>query len=149
MADREIEIQLDLATSEEAESLAESIRREGGKAEIRSEKGILPLAVLLVVAIPPGLALLALVAHHIVITWRDCGVIIDARGTGAPTVRKEKGVPYGTVVILTRDNDKAQRSDLPNEVDLAKYIEAVMKGVTGGLGADAAKKSADAAVAKS
>jgi hypothetical protein len=149
MPDREIEIQLNLATAEEAQKLAESIRQEGGKAEVRSEKGILPLAVLLVVAIPPGVALLAMVASHIAHTWRDGGVVIDARGTGRPTVRTEKGLPYGTVVILTRDHDKAQRSDLTNDVDLAKYIEAAMKGVTGGLGAGAAKKSADAAVAKS
>ena len=145
MADGEIEFLLDLATAEEAEAFAADIEQKGGKAEIREEKGILPLAILLWVVVPPGVALLATVANRIAHTWVDCGALIDARGTGRPTIRKERGLPYGTVVIITRDGETSKRSDLP-EVDLAKYIGAAVKGVTGGLGAEAAKKSADAAV---
>ena len=112
MADGEIEFLLNLATAEEAEAFAADIEQKGGKAEIREEKGILPLAILLWVVVPPGVALLATVANRIAHTWVDCGALIDARGTGRPTIRKERGLPYGTVVIITRDGEtsEAQRS---------------------------------------
>lgn len=95
----EIEIRLNVATAAEAREFAADVERQGGKTEIREEKGILPLAVLLCVVIPPGVALLATVASRIAQTWKRCGILVDARGTGAPVVAQELALPYGTVVI--------------------------------------------------
>ena len=96
--------------------------------------------------IPPGLALLAEVVNNVVHSWRDHGVVIDARGTGDPVIHEEKSLPFGTIVILTRDGDTAKRTDLP-EVDVGKYIAAALKAVGGGASASAAKTAADTLLA--
>jgi hypothetical protein len=119
---------------EEAEEVARDLKAAGARTETTEEPGLLPLAVLLVVAIPPGAALLVRVVDRIVHGWRDHGILIDARGTGEPAVIKNTDLPYGTVVILTRDGEKAERSDLAED-DLSKYVSAALGAVAGGASA--------------
>jgi hypothetical protein len=140
--EKEIRLRLNLESVEDARAIAAEVEQQGGTAEVTEEKGILPLAVLLVVVMPPGISLLALVVNRIVHSWTDHGVVIDARGTGDPTIIKENSLPFGTVVILTRDGESSKRTDLP-EIDLSKYIEAAVKAVSGGASATAAKAIAE------
>jgi hypothetical protein len=147
MAEGEIRLRVNLASVEEAQAIAAGVEQQGGTAEVTDEKGILPLAILLALVIPPGVGLLAQVINRIVHSWRDHGVLIDARGTGAPTLIKENSLPYGTVVILTRDGEQSSRSDLP-EIDLSTYIGAAVKAASGGASAAAAKTAAEAALAR-
>jgi len=146
MAEGEIRLRVNVASVEEAQAIAAHVEQEGGSAEFTEERGLLPLAIVLIVVIPPGAALLALVINRIIHSWRDHGVLIDARGTGAPAIVKETSLPYGTVVILTRDGEQSRRSDLP-EIDLAKYIESAVRAVSGGASAGAAKTAAESALA--
>lgn len=146
MAEGEIRLRVNLATTTEAKAIAAEIEQYGGSADVHEEKGILPLAVVLAVVIPPGVGLLALVINRIVHSWRDHGVIIDARGSGAPTIIEERSLPYGTVVILSRDGDKSKRSDL-SEMELSKYISEAVKAISGGASAEAVKAAAESALA--
>lgn len=145
MAEGELRLRVNLASLEEAQAIAADVEQQGGTAEVSDEKGILPLLILLVVVIPPGLGVLALVINRIVHSWHDHGVLIDARGTGAPTLIKDSSLPYGTVVILTRDGQQSSRSDLA-EMDLSKYIGAAMQALSGGASATAAKTVAEGAL---
>ena len=146
MADGEIRLKVNLASVEDAQALAADVNKHGGSAEVADEKGILPLAVLLVIVIPPGIGLLAQVINRIVHSWRDHGVVIDARGVGAPTISKDNSLPFGTVIVLTRDGEMSKRSDL-DDVDLSKYIGEAVKAVSGGASAAAAKTAAEGALA--
>jgi hypothetical protein len=144
MADAELRFRVSLDDEAGAQALAASVAQTGASATVTEEKGLLPLAVILAIVIPPGIGVLALVIDHIVHGWKDCGILIDARGTGAPIISKDAALPYGTVIILTRDGDTAKRTDLRPMDDLTKYIAAAVKAVAGGASATAAKKAADA-----
>jgi hypothetical protein len=143
MNESEIRFRVALDSPSEAQAVTDTVQAHGGHTESTPEKGILPLAVLLLVVLPPGIALLAQVINSIAHSWIDRGVVIDARGTGAPVIRTDKALPHGTIVILTRDGQSAKRTDLPG-VDTAAYIAAVLKGLAGGEGAKTAKAGADA-----
>jgi hypothetical protein len=134
MAESALRFRIEMS-EEEAAALATAVRAEGATAKIDREKGLLPLAVLLVLAIPPGTGLLALVVNRIVHSWRTGGVVIDARGAGEPIIRKDRDLPFGTVVVLSRDGEVSKRTDLP-EPDVAKYVAAVMKGLGGGAASE-------------
>lgn len=146
MADGEIQFRVAFDSQADAQALAAKVKEDGASVTIPEQKGILPLAALLWVVVPPGLALLAVVINRIVLQWHRHGILIDARGKGAPILSSDPSLPYGTVIILTRNGDTAKRTDLP-EIDLGKYIAAAMTAVSGGDAAGAAKKSADAAIA--
>lgn len=124
-----------------ADPVRDAIQQDGAEAEIKEEPGLLPLAVLLVVAIPPGLALLVKVVNRVVHGWKDHGIVIDARGTGAPRTIGDKSLPHGTVIILTRDGDKSERTELPEE-RLSDYVSAALGAVAGGATASDANAQA-------
>jgi hypothetical protein len=145
MAEGEIRFRVNLDSAEEAREIQTEIEQKGGSAQVSAEKGILPLAIVLAIVIPPGVGLLAQIINRIVHSWTDCGVLIDARGTGAPTIIKDKSLPHGTVVILTRNGETSKRTDLA-DVDLSKYIGEAVRAVSGGAAATAAKNAAEAAI---
>jgi hypothetical protein len=135
-----------LASKAEADDVAEEVREQGGEASVTEEAGLLPLAVMLAVVIPPGIGILAATISHIIHGWKDKGSIIDARGDGDPKVISAPDLPHGTVVILTRDGDEATRTDLPTE-KLGDYIAAALKALTPGASATDAANAAAGAVA--
>src|SRR5215510_8461921 len=71
----------------EADTVAAQIRAEGVNTEVKEEPGLLPLPVLLIVGIPPGVALLAKVVDRIVHGWKGHGTLIDARGTSPAIIK--------------------------------------------------------------
>jgi hypothetical protein len=91
----------------------------------------LPIPILLAIVVPPGVGILVTVINQIVHSWTDKGVLIDARGTGDPRILKDGDLPYGTVVILSRDGDKTTRTDLTDE-KLSDYIAGAVGALTGG-----------------
>ncbi len=131
----------------EAATLADEVTAEGGVAELPTggTEEVLPLLVLLAVAIPPGLGILATVVNKIVHSWKDHGTVLDARGDGPPVIAKADDLPHGTVVILTRDGDKAQRTDLPTD-KLSDYVAAALGAVSGGASAADSDAAASAAI---
>lgn len=144
MAETNLEVGINFESEAEAQAFAAEIRAKGGSAEISSEPGLLPIGILLWVVIPPGLGLLALVANKIAHSWLDHGTLIDARGEGPAQVVKQDGLPYGTVVILSRDGDKSERSDLPDDSSVSDYIGKALTALSGGASASEADKSATA-----
>ena len=146
MADGAIQFRVALDSQVDAKAIAAKVEEDGASATITEQKGILPLVALLAIVVPPGLALLAVVINRIILQWSRHGILIDARGKGAPILSSDPSLPYGTVIILTRNGDTAKRTDLP-EIDLSKYVAAAVTAVSGGVAAGAAKKSADAAIA--
>jgi hypothetical protein len=142
----DIRVGINFSSAEEAEAFAAEVRQKGGTAEASEEPGLLPLGILLWVVVPPGLGLLAFVANKIAHSWLDHGTLIDARGQGAPQVVEQGGLPYGTVVILTRDGDKSERSDLPDDASVSTYIEKALTALSSGDSASSAdEKASDAA----
>ena len=123
------------------DEVAGELQALGAEAAVEAPKGIVPLAVALLVVIPPGLALLASVTNRIVERWRRNGVLIDARKDGPPEVSPLPGTPYGTVVILSRDGDRNERSDLPEE-NLGDYIAKAIGALSGGASATEAAEAA-------
>lgn len=123
-----------------------AIAAAGGEVLVEEEAGLLPLAVLLAVVLPPGIALVALTLNDIVHSWKDRGTVIDARGEGDPKISASKGLPYGTIVILTRDGDEAKRSDLA-PTDVGAYLASALKALAGGASASVAAKAAASAIA--
>jgi hypothetical protein len=146
MIEKEISFRVNLESEADAQAIATEVNQLGGSAKRTDEKGILPLVVVLAVVLPPGIAILANVINHIVHSWRDHGVLIDARGTGAPSFAQSSSIPYGTVIILTRDGETSKRTDIA-DVDLSKYIAEAVKAVSGGASATSAKASAEALIA--
>lgn len=126
---------------EDAEAAQVDIQYEGAEAEIKEEPGLLPLAVLLVVAVPPGLALLIKTVDRAIHGWKDHGILIDARGTGAPRIVHDESIAYGTVVTITRDGDEAIRTELPEE-KLSDYVGGAVKAISGGASATEAAAQA-------
>lgn len=98
------------------------------------DQGFLPLAALLVVLVPPGLALLTKVINEVIHSWKGHGVLLDATGD-KPVVKPMPGTPYGTIVILSKDGERAARTDLAGE-DVSKYIGAAITALSGGATAD-------------
>jgi uncharacterized membrane protein YgcG len=133
----------------EAKQAAVQQEHEGVETELRKDPGLFPLAVLLVIAIPPGIALLAKVVDKIIHGWTDHGILIDARGDGAPRTQKDKSLPFGTVVILTRDGDEAKRTDLPDDKEVSNYVGAALSALAGGASATDAASQASGATASS
>jgi hypothetical protein len=97
------------------------------------DQGILPLVALLVVLVPPGLALLTKVVNEVVHSWKGHGVLLDAT-SDKPLVKPMPGTPYGTIVILSKNGEQATRTDIAGE-DLSKYIGAAITALAGGAGA--------------
>jgi hypothetical protein len=91
--------------------------------------------------VPPGAALLIQVIGRVIRDFTRHGVVIDARGTDAPRITSEKDLPYGTVIILTRDGDQAKRTDLP-EAKISEYVSAALTAVSGGASATGAAQQA-------
>jgi hypothetical protein len=88
---------------------------------------------------------LARTIDRIVHGWKDKGTIIDARGKGRAKIMKEHDLPYGDVVVLTREGDQVRRSHLPEE-KVGSYVAEVLKGVSQGSSASAADAEAARAV---
>ena len=142
MAVSGVQFEVVMESSDEAQTMRDDIVREGGSAEVKEEgEGVLPVAVLLWVAIPPGLALLAQVVDRIVHGWRDDGTLIDAREDGPAKISKQDGLPFGTVIILTKDGEESKRTDL-SEVDVATYVGKALEAVSGGASATEADQEA-------
>ncbi|MDQ6883587.1 MAG: hypothetical protein M3077_05010 [Candidatus Dormibacteraeota bacterium] len=140
-----LEFEVVYPSREEAERVRAAAQDQGASANITAEPGLLPLAVLLVIAIPPGAALLIQVIDRVIHGWRDHGIIVDARGTGAPRILAEKDLPAGTVVTLTRDGEEAKRTDLP-EQKVSDYVSAALTAIAGGASAaDAASQASSKA----
>jgi hypothetical protein len=139
--DVEIAFRVELEEGE-PDVIAEELRGLGAQADIEVPKGIVPLAVALVVVIPPGVALLGSVFNRILERWRRNGVMIDAREDGPPEVRPLPGTPFGTVLILSRDGDRSERSDLPED-NLSDYIAKAVGALTGGASASEADGKAN------
>lgn len=132
-------------TRQDADTIAGEVRSQGGGAEITDEPGLLPVGVLLAIVIPPGAAILAVVINRIIHSWVDHGTLIDARGTGAPRITEEPALDAGTVVILTRDGDKSERSNL-SEDTASEYIGKALAALSGGASATEADQQAASAV---
>jgi hypothetical protein len=131
----------------DASAVAADVNAAGAVAELKYDgtAEVLPLLVPLLIAIPPGLGILATVVNRIVHSWKDHGAVIDARGDGPPAVARSNDLPHGTVVILTRDGDRSERTDLPDE-KLSDYIAAALTALSGGASATASAGAANAAV---
>jgi hypothetical protein len=112
----------------EAVAVRDDLRARGATADLKQEPGLLPLAVLLAVTIPPGAALLLPVIERVIDNWKHHGILIDARGTGEPRIVEQRDLPYGTVVTLTRAGDEVTRSDLPTE-KLSDYVSGVVSSL--------------------
>jgi hypothetical protein len=137
-----VAIRVGFSSKDEADKAVSLLQADGVEASVdTSDVGFLPVAVLLALVIPPGAALLAKVVNRIVHEWREHGILIDARGTGAPVIIESNGIPYGVINILTRDGDEVEHSLLPEE-DLSKYVAAAVTSVTGGASASDAEKDA-------
>src|SRR3954453_11691260 len=118
-------VHFQLDNEDDADQVVDEINELGAQASIEDVEGIVPLAVLLAVVIPPGAALLAKVVNRIVERWRKVGVLIDARDVRPPVVQKLPGTPFGTVVILTKDGQRSERSDIAEE-DLGDYVSKAL-----------------------
>jgi hypothetical protein len=127
----------------EARAIANDVVEGGGEAivDVPAQKGLLPVAVLLAIVIPPGLALLAKTVNDIVHSWKDHGTVIDATGDGDPKIKGGGDLPYGTVVVITKDGESAERSDLEGEL-AGDYIAKVLKALKGGASAEQAMAAA-------
>ncbi len=141
MSTADLQFEVVCASREEAEAIRAEAIKKGADADIEEEPGLLPLAVLLVVTIPPGLVLLITVIDRVIHGWRDHGIVVDARGTGAPRIMRERDLPYGTVVILTRDGDQAKRTDLAPD-KLSDYLSGALSAIAKGASASAAAQQA-------
>ncbi len=142
MTESETRIGIAFNTKAEADAFAADLQAQGASTQIEEHPHILPAAILLWVVVPPAIGLLAYVGNRIAKTWFDHGTLIDARGTGVPVVVKQDGLPYGTVVILTRDGDKSQRTDLPDEDSVSEYISKALSAVVQGDSASGADDKA-------
>jgi hypothetical protein len=135
----QISLRFGISSQDEADRLAKELESEGVSAGVdNTDVGLFPVAVLLAIFIPPGLALLARTVDRIIHGWKDHGVLIDARGTGAPVIIESPALPYGVVEILTRAGEKVQHELLPEE-DLGKYVA----GAAGALAEGASASDAD------
>lgn len=131
-------------SAEAAAEAAAQLQEQGAEVHIENEPGFLPLPALLIIVLPE-VVLLARVVERMILDWKGRGIVVDARGTGAPVITKDTGLPYGTVVLLTRDGDKAVRTDLSEE-KLSDYIVAAVKAVMSGASASGAASAAAAVV---
>ena len=105
----------------DAGSLADDLRAMGADVVDETRRSALPSTETLLVVVS-GAALLAEVVNRIVHSWRDKhGTLIDARGVGDPRVRSLPSAPFGTVVVLSGDDDRVERSDLPPST-VGEYI---------------------------
>ncbi len=148
MAETGLQIGINFDSEDDARALADDIRAQGASAQLEPGAGLLPLGVLLWIVIPPGIGLLALVANRIAHSWLDHGTLIDARGDGPVQVVEQKGLDYGTVVLLTRDGDRSERSDLPDGSSVGDYIGKALTALGGGASASEADAQAAATASK-
>lgn len=130
-----------------AKKIVDEVEAGGGQATaVESGADLLPVAVLLALVIPPGISLLVETINRVVHSWKDEGVFIDASREGPASVKRGK-IPYGTVAVLTRDGDKVERTDLP-EQKIGDYVAGVLKALAGGdkVSATKADKAASASL---
>jgi hypothetical protein len=142
MSARGFELAFAYLSLERAELVKASLSEENGvTAEVVPEVGALPEVVQLAAVVPMNAAILLRVVNKAILDWKRHGMVIDARGEGPAVIQERRGLPFGTVLTLTRDRDTVTRTDIPEE-KLGGYVSSVVQAINGGASASEADTAA-------
>lgn len=132
-----IEVRFELGSEAVAGEIIDQLAAEGGTVTKHPVKGIVPVIPLVVAGVIAAGGLAAVILY--VRRSLGCRSIVDARGA-AVTAKVDCSVRDGRIIVLSKDGEKVEVVEVPPAVDLAKVVEAAMKG-----GAGAVRKAAEAA----
>ncbi|MEU4245027.1 hypothetical protein [Actinoplanes sp. NPDC026619] len=127
------------SSSEEAQDIARALTAGGAAVKTETMRSLSDVIVLSV-TVPGGLALtLSAVSTAWRRRGREFGVLIDARGEGDPRISRLDGVHTGTVIMLSNDGDRVERTDLPQE-QVGEYVAKALGALVSGRSATEADR---------
>lgn len=131
------------SSTEEAEEIILGLTSDGAAVVLDTKRSLSDIIVLSV-TLPPGVALtLSAVSTAWRRRGREFGMLIDARGEGDPRISRLDGAHTGTIIVLSSDGDKVERTDLPQE-QIGDYVAKVLAALVRGKQAIEADREARA-----